>query len=65
MTLSNGDQNVVANLRYRYGGEIAEFTDEDIARAWRFFSQSDEYTGHPESNVLIEWCQMAKDGRLK
>lgn len=63
--LSAGDQNVVRNMRHAHKDALLPYTDEQIARAWRFFSQSDEYTGHPATKLFVEWCDLAKQGALK
>lgn len=60
MKMTTGDQQVVSNMRGAHKEAIAGFSDEVVAHAWRIFSQSNEYTGNPETNVFVEWCDMAK-----
>lgn len=63
--LTQGDKNVVANLRQQYGDKLSGFTDEQVAKAWREYSLSDEYIDrHTKPELFIEWAQMAKDGQL-
>lgn len=57
MKLTQGDKNVVSNLRGKYPTELATFSDETVAKAWRNFSQSEEYPDGP----FPEWAQMEHD----
>lgn len=53
---SRFDQNIVDNLRRQYGEKIVHYTDLTIAKAWREFSQSDEYPDRDET-IFPEWCE--------
>lgn len=54
MPLSVGDANCVSNLRYQLKEKLEPFSDEQIAKAWRNFSQSDEY---PNLETFVEWIE--------
>lgn len=41
--MSGGDSNVVQNIRLKYKDRVAQYTDEEIAKTWREFSQSTDY----------------------
>lgn len=60
MTLSIGDKNVIANLKSQYDpGTFDIYSDETIAKAWREFSNSDEYhRRNEEPNLFLEWVEM-------
>lgn len=60
MALTQGDKNVVSNLRHQYNDhELDLYSDETIAQAWRDFSNSDEYhRRNAEPNLFLEWVEM-------
>ena len=62
-TMTQGDRNVVSNVRLSYKDAVAQYSDETIAQAWRMFSQSDEYPDH-NNEVFPEWCQMVHEGHV-
>lgn len=49
MHLTRGDEQVVFNIRHQYGERVQEYSDEQIALAWRNFSLSDEYPDDGEN----------------
>lgn len=64
-TMTTGDRNVVANLRYQYGEALIMSSDEDIALAWRRYSGSDEYEQrYDEPNLFLKWVDMTHSGLL-
>lgn len=59
MMLSSGDKSVVSNLRLQYGDALLPYADETIAKAWREYSLSDEYTLRDEQpELFLEWTEM-------
>ena len=52
MTLSQGDKNVVDNIRFKHGEAVADYPDAYIASTWRMFSQSEDY---PNDDKFLEW----------
>lgn len=58
--MTDGDKNVVYNLRYQYGDALTIYADETIAKAWWDFSLSDEYDRrNDEPNLFLEWVEIA------
>lgn len=59
MTLTQGDRNVIANLRGSYGDSLSIYSDETIAKAWREFSNSEDYPQRDSNpNLFLEWVEM-------
>lgn len=59
MKLTSGDMSVVSNLRYSYKDALTIYSDETLAKAWREFSQSDDYQRRDaEPNLFLEWVEM-------
>lgn len=48
MPLKPGDRNVVDNLRRRWPAELAKIDDEELAREYDYFSQSELYGNNDE-----------------
>lgn len=55
MNLSQGDKNVVYNIRYKHGEKVRQYSDEHIAKVWRLFSGSEDY---PNEEAFLEWLTM-------
>lgn len=56
MALTQGDKNVVYNLRNdpKVKDRLAKHSDEAIAEAWQDFSLSDEY---PDMDKFPDWIK--------
>lgn len=52
--LTSGDKQVVYNLRQQLGDELAKYSDEAIAEAWRNFSMSEDY---PDIDKFLLWLE--------
>lgn len=52
--LTDGDKNIVANVRFDYKDMVKDFTDEHIAQTWLYFSQSADY---PDKDKFLEWLK--------
>jgi len=52
--MTQGEANIVRNLRAQCGEAIAKYSDEAIAKAWREFSCSDEYPDMEKFPLWIE-----------
>lgn len=58
-TLTSGDKQVVANLRFKHGQKVAHVTDAKLAYNWRMFSSSDDF---PDEDKFVEfWADMDMD----
>lgn len=51
--MTSSDKNVVGNLRFQYKDRVEAFTDEQLAEAWRNFSQSEDYEKRDEDDTLF------------
>lgn len=51
--MTEGDKNVVYNIRYKYGDKVKAYPDEHIAETWRHFSQSEDYPD--DEDKFLEW----------
>jgi hypothetical protein len=51
--LSDTDQQIVSNLRGTFGEKLAEYSDEDLLREYKEFSQSDMHGDNDER--FPEW----------
>ena len=56
MQLTSGDRSVVRNVRCQFvrNARIQSATDEQIAQAWRDFSQSEDYG---DDSKFPEWVE--------
>lgn len=52
MELTQGDKNVVSNVRHKHGDKVAQYSDEHIAKTWRMFSGSEDC---PSEDKFLEW----------
>lgn len=60
--MTESDKNIVDNLRREYGQAIANYTDEQVALAWRYFSQSDEYhLRNKDKTIFPLWCEAERN----
>lgn len=49
--MTEGDKNVVRNLRFKHGEAIAQYPDEMVALAYRHFSSSEDY---PNEELFVQ-----------
>lgn len=59
--LTDGDKNVVANIRYTLKEKVDKFTNEQIAEQWKQFSQSEEYYAANKDNEFLKWLNNSYD----
>lgn len=50
--LTQGDLNVVSNIRGELGEKVMQYSDEHIAKTWIEFSLSNDY---PDMEKFIDW----------
>lgn len=50
--MNHGDKVIVDNLRRSRGDELQPYSDEQVAKAYREFSLSEDY---PDESKLINW----------
>lgn len=51
--MTDGDRNVVQNLRGQFGEQLAQWGDPEIAEAYREFCISDQYGTNDEKFVAF------------
>lgn len=49
-----GDDNIVRNIRFKYGDRVKDFSDVCIVEAWHVFSQSEDYGN---DDKYLEWLE--------
>jgi len=55
--LTEGDKNVVSNIRQDLKDKVTKFKDEEIAETWRHFSNSEDYLSENRNEKFLEWLE--------
>jgi hypothetical protein len=53
MPLSTGDQQIVSNIRHKFGARVARYSDYHIATTFNAFSGSEDY--NDEEKFVEDW----------
>ena len=54
MKLTSGDKQVVQNLRFKFKERAEQYSDEQLAQAWRNFSISEDF---PDEERVFDWIE--------